>query len=209
MTMGVEPISTMGVAPVIGMGSGFSIHTISTADPTRWRVDILCIGIDRVVDYIVGTAATTNPQTPATPANHVLIATILVPPGVTEIEQTFIYRGWQTPVVSRITATATPSTLTWADATADIAIRVLDQYGIDIAGSYLILSEILDGSGTITVPRLSRPLELQYNRVTDHDVFPYPEENCPVLIRFSLADRPEYTTEIFLLLEDLSGALIV
>lgn len=89
MTMGTDPYE-MGIEFAYLLGSG---------PASGWfRYDIIVVGINAVFDLIEGVAATSNPAIPATPADHVLVATILRVGGDATVTNADIKATWETPI---------------------------------------------------------------------------------------------------------------
>ncbi|MDD2778501.1 MAG: hypothetical protein PHI16_06405, partial [Methanocellales archaeon] len=124
----------------VSMGTGYaSIIQIAAAPAAgQFRIDLIVIGADSVVDYVQGAAATT-PIQPDTPSGHLLLGTILVPGGVTAIPQNYINKAFTTPIPTSLTMVVDPAKLEWytADPTGEgvsdndccITVTILDQYG--------------------------------------------------------------------------------
>lgn len=204
MTAGSNIVMTAGSPIVMGQSAG--IVTISAAS-SSYRMDGIFVGIDGVIDYIVGTPDATNPQVPDTPAGHVLLGWVFVPGGTTEITQDLINYPFVEPFVSQMTATAALDRLTWSDSSTTITVEVLDQYGHGITGTrWIITATITDGTGTITSTGYT---ESGYSATfTYQRNNPKVDEICPVFIEFTLVQDTGIQMLAVLLLEDEFGALI-
>jgi hypothetical protein len=127
------------------------------AAPTvgQFRIDLIVVGTDCVLDYVKGTAAA-SPTQPATPSGHLLVCTILVPGGVTAIPQNYINREFTVPVPAGLTITIDDDELEWDETEppvpeeTDINIVIIDQYGNPYweENLYLTLS-IIWGNGEL------------------------------------------------------------
>lgn len=97
-------VMTMTATDPVVMGAGEHRVDIDPAPVTsgKCRYDILVIGTDMVIDYIKGSEATysAGPTAPSTPSNHVLLATIFVQYGMTEILNSDINSEWTTPALA-------------------------------------------------------------------------------------------------------------
>ncbi len=119
---------------VMGEGYAGSVEIDAAPAAGQFRIDLIVIGIDGVIDYVKGTAAT-EPTQPDTPSGHLLIATVLVAGGATSITQNYINRAYVDPVASYLVMEIDDDELEWDEteppvqATTNIYVRVKDQYG--------------------------------------------------------------------------------
>jgi len=94
--MGMETDGTITMGEIVGY------FDLQDAHATAFRYDIIVVGTNQVLDYIVGTPAATDPQFPETPADHVIVGWILILPGMTEVTQKWIDFTWTEQVFSYI-----------------------------------------------------------------------------------------------------------
>jgi hypothetical protein len=113
-----------------------------------YRYDILSIGATGAITVTTGTPASV-PTMPATPANQDLLGCVLMYPGMASITQKDIGKLFSAPVATRITASASLSTMTWSEATSIITVTVLDQNGQALSGTYTIMTSFARGNGAI------------------------------------------------------------
>ncbi len=142
------------------MGDGGAMETVAgvvaiNAAPSagQFRYDLVCVGVDGVIDYVPGTASAT-PAKPALSGSHVQIGKcILVSGGATEITGADIGREYQAPAPATVTLAPADADLAWSELSTTITIQVLDQYGNPIGQSgngWYITLEIAAGNGTIS-----------------------------------------------------------
>lgn len=211
MTAGSTIIMTTG-SP-FAMGGSAGAFTVSTAHATMFRIDAFFVGVDGVIDYVVGTPSATNPQIPDIPSTHIMLGWVLVPPGATEITQGLIDYPFVEPVVSQLSAVATLETLTWTDGSTDVVVSVLDQYGRGITGTnWVINASINSGTGTIQATGSTgvsgSSVTFTYHRESEYSTDVEVGESCPVFIEFVLNQNIGITMLTALVLEDISGDLI-
>lgn len=151
------PEMTMEETNPITMDSGVSMSecaggvTLDAAHATLWRMDSIVVGIDGVIDVLTGVPSSTDPDAPEVPSEHVLISTVLVPPGVTQITQGLVNVPYDEPYVSVMRVTPASEDLYWDDSSNSILIEALDQYGnLMLGSSYGVAISILNGTGTIS-----------------------------------------------------------
>jgi len=129
--MMAEPSMEMGVAPVHLMGDlGFGLEAAPAAG--YFRYDLVVIGADRVIDYITGVPATSNPPMPAVPSDHILLRFILRVAGDTSIPSERIGIYWTEPKATSVTLDYT-TPFAWSNSTSTpektITVNIKDQYG--------------------------------------------------------------------------------
>lgn len=133
----------------------------------QFRYDAFVVGADGVVDYLKGTAASSNPSKPTIPADHVLIGDyILVIGGVTELEDGNIGQQWAARVASAIAIDEiliNANLLVWPFPEPDewpfdlandypeisVIVRVYDQYGWAMSLGDTITLYLIVGSGLV------------------------------------------------------------
>jgi hypothetical protein len=120
---------TMDVGGYVTMGEVVGYVDVDAADPTLFRYDLIVVGEDQVIDYIVGTPAATNPAMPETPDDHVVLNWILILPGMTEITTKWIGYTWTTPFYNYMVITYTAAKqVEWP-----IGTRYIGQYSAPTA----------------------------------------------------------------------------
>lgn len=150
---------TMDVAAYV-MGMGGRLDEIAgakavTAAPSagNYRLDIIAVGADLVIDYIPGTASP-NPVLPAIPSGHVLLGSIFVPCGKTAIVQTDINAAFSPPTLKSVVMTIADDELAWGELATTITVAIKDQYGNPIArgdaGGWYVTLQIISGNGTVS-----------------------------------------------------------
>lgn len=151
VTMNTPAEMTMGADYYMGVGIG--AIDIDPADSTYFRYDILVVGTDGTIDYIAGTPAST-PEIPGTPANHVRINWILVPPNATEIDNTNIGALYTEPEPVALSITYSPDDVVtfpspcYAPPTCTIRATILDQYGNDHNPSGIVYMTLTKNFGS-------------------------------------------------------------
>jgi len=151
LLMGISALGDMGDLAAPPMGADFSaLLTITAADATLYRVDMLCIGADGTLDYYTGTPHATDPVAPDVPASHVLVTTIIVPPGVTTIQQGWIGTAWTAPILTVMLVEWSNNPVEWLDPVQTTAtVTLLSQYNIPFASVLAVKMYIMDGNGWI------------------------------------------------------------
>lgn len=130
----------MGVGGTMYMGDGCPMGTtaaivnIDSVASGYYRYDLICVGVDGVVDYVKGTATAsgTEPALPAVPADHVFLGRVFVYPGLTAITANELSAYYTPPVVTNIVMSASPSTFVGGDpilVNLSITATLKDQYG--------------------------------------------------------------------------------
>lgn len=136
--------------------AGGNSGTLNAAPSAGYfRYDLLVIGANGVIDYIVGTPATSNPQMPATPADHVLLNFILRVAGDTAIPAERIGIVWTVPRATSVTLTYT-TPFPWDELNdypeTTITATVYDQYGRTIGaptGGWHVTFNKIVGTGQV------------------------------------------------------------
>lgn len=203
-----SPVMMAEGSPLI-LGQVADVIQLSAADASKFRFDLLCIGADQVIDYLVGTPDATNPEKPTLPAAHVELAPILVPPTTTDLGQGNINQSFVAPMASALEVSVQEVTLTWSMASADISVTILDQYNRPLIGNWSISATILQGTGSVTEIAYTRggaSVTITYSRNN-----PQGEgvESCPVFIEFKLLQDTDIANQTAVLLEDEWGGLIL
>lgn len=174
-----------------------------------YRLDIIAVGADLVIDYISGSPSG-EPVQPVTPANHVLLDTVLVPPSVSSITQSYISSPFSPPVPSSLDVAIADNTLSWTELSTTITVTILNQYGRAVAaGSGYVTAEILQGNGTLSVGGASSTT-IVGARVTESSVvFTYTRAqkttDASPVFRFTLETQPLLTSSGYVTLLDLDG----
>lgn len=187
----------MGVTNLM-MGQVGGIFVVPTAPAAgKYRIDIIAVGTDLVIDYIAG-SATAIPVQPDTPADHVLFGTILVSSGVTSIPQTCINRPLVPPAPATLGVTIADNELAWAELSTTITVKVYDQYGqlVDI-GSGFMTAEFLSGNGTLSVDGSSSKTIVGTRMTGSQAVFTYTRDKLATdvspILKFTLEKTPPLT----------------
>jgi hypothetical protein len=154
IVMEAASTATMGDGFVMGAGLTDVIEVTLNAAPGAgyYRYDMISVGVDGVVDYTAGTAATSNPVKPTLAANHVLLGDyILVYGGMTQVTTADIGRIWTAPYAASLTATPADADLAWAELSTSITLQVRDQYGqpFSSGSGYYFTLEFMAGNGTL------------------------------------------------------------
>lgn len=125
------------------------------AAPTgnKFRYDCFYVGVDGVITYLKGTAASSSPAKPTVPTDNVLIGEyILLWTGVTEVTGQHIGTLWETPYASGVEIAAIDE-FDWdaGDSTPEtnVVATVNNQYDWAISGTYNIALHFLLGSGQL------------------------------------------------------------
>lgn len=206
--MGETPNLEMTPASPMQMGNIADVFELSAADSTRFRFDAFYVGIDRVIDYVIGTTSSNDPVIPAGPASHVKLGHVLVPPGITEPTTDLFNAGFMAPVPFSLVIAVTKGTLSWSDSSTTITATIMDQYGKALAGAWTVTATITSGSGSINATATSgggSSTSFTYQRESPQGAA---YEQGPVNINFMLVQRSILTNIAILLLEDEEGVLI-
>lgn len=130
-------------------------YTIDAAPAEGYfRYDAFVVGADGVVDYIKGTAATSNPTKPSIPTDHVLIGDyIFVIGGTTELLDEYIGQEWEIRRASSMTIDELDEEWEFNEGNdypeINIIVRVYDQYGWAMSLGDTIILYLIGGSGQI------------------------------------------------------------
>jgi hypothetical protein len=154
---------TMEAAAEAGLGDNVLLNETTDvveldAAPASgsYRIDLISIGTDGVIDYAAGTVVSSDPQPDAVAANHVEVATILVYGTMTIVLNKDINATWSAPYLSHVRATISDDALDWmSEATSVITLTAYDQYDVGfsrsiINGGILFSLEFVSGSGTLS-----------------------------------------------------------
>jgi hypothetical protein len=117
-----------------------------------YRYDLISVGIDGVIHYTAGTAATSDPVKPTPAANHLALKYILVPSGTTQILPSNLGKQWTAPFSTHVTVVPADTDLAWGELTTTVRVSVVDQYGNLLASTgsgWYITLEIVNGNGTL------------------------------------------------------------
>jgi len=143
------------------MGDGGGMGQVAGALPVNaapasgyYRYDMITVGIDGVLHYTAGTAATSDPVKPTPAVNHVLVGDhFLIPYGLTKITSKYIGMSWSTPVWSEIVMVIADNQLGPGELTTTITVTVRDQYGNPLPGTgygWYIFLDIMAGNGYVS-----------------------------------------------------------
>lgn len=214
--MGNTAFNYMGDHPSILMGMYGGLVKVNAAPSSpNFRVDLLAIGADRVVDYIAGTPHASNPQVPALPANHTAIATIIVPYGTTELQQSFI-GTWSAPYMTNFTYTC-DTELLWAESQSVGTILITDQYGKPFSGNHRVTVVIESGNGKLTKDSSESTTSLTWNFSGSSTTFiyqrggidgltpPYTPLDSSPMIKAYLTTNTNFYSYNYIMLYDSSG----
>lgn len=192
---------------------------IGAAHSTLYRIDSVVIGADGVVDVVAGTAAA-EPVAPSTPAEHVLCATVLIPPGSTAVYGWQINKAFAPAVPVLLTVSVADGDLSYAQYSTTITVSVDDQYGNDYKLSSVSIKATLesgtgfiDGSTTSTRGTPSGGNSVTFGYARDLETYTYtadpadPVESSPV-IAISLLQNPSIISKTYIILRDSTGALL-
>lgn len=214
----VEPM-TMSEDNDVDMGSGYPMDqtattvTIPAAEISAYRFDIIVVGTDGIVEVVSGEPSLTEPIIPYTPATHVLLGWVLVPPGATSVTASMLDASYTNPTPTEIRVDPEYTELYWDDSSIELTFGVYNQYGVLMVGDYwTITSTFLSGSGTFPAnigTGTDGIATATYNRVFGYqiDIELYPEEG-PVMLQFGLAQAPNLVMLSTIILRNELGAII-
>lgn len=138
-----------------GVGSTF---TLSAASATYFRYDSICVGADGVVDVVSGSNfaynASTIPDPPAAPADHIRLGWVLVYPNMTTVTAADINRTFSYPAPAELRVVVADQELAWAELSTTITVSMRDQYGNYIVHSSAGWNVTITwnyGNGTLTI----------------------------------------------------------
>jgi hypothetical protein len=155
MTMSATPDATMGDNIVMGQATAV-IELDAAPSSGNYRMDLISIGTDGVVDYNAGTVVSSDPQPDAVAANHLQLATILVYGTMTVVLNKDINAIWSAPFLAYVRATISDEELDWmSESTSVITLTAYDQYDVGFSrsilnGGILFSLEFVSGSGTLS-----------------------------------------------------------
>lgn len=132
------------------------LYTID-APPSEgyFRYDAFVVGIDGVVDYLKGTAASSNPTKPSVPSGHILLGEyIFVVGGIAELEDKYLGLEWTARAAASIAIDAFASDEWEFDLgndypTLNVVVRAYDQYGWAISLGETVTLQLIGGSGLV------------------------------------------------------------
>lgn len=160
-----EAVYTLQGVPMgnnMEMGSGVSMGGVGAvlsidADAGQYRYDLIVAGTDGLAHVVKGAGSSSEPTMPSTPADHVLLAWVLLYPNMTAVTNADINRVWTAPVATVLSFTAFPEILhgysignPHFDSTATLTLTVKDQYGNTIGNAspgYYITISFIRGNG--------------------------------------------------------------
>ena len=153
----------------------------------------------------------------STPADHVLCATVLIPPGCTAIQGWQINKSFAPAMPVLLTVSVADGDLAYAQYGTTITVSVDDQYGNDYTTTVTIKMEIESGTGYIdggtSSQRNTSGGSATFNYARDLETFTYtedpedPVESSPV-IAISLVQSPTIISKTYIILRDSTGALL-
>jgi len=142
------------VFPPMTMGDPIDDYCLDAMPSgNKFRYDGFCVGVDGIIDYLKGTAASSDPVRPSVPADQVLIGEyILVWTGVTEITGRHIGMEWAERYASDVSISCVDE-FEWDDGDntpeTNVTVSVQCQYGWNLTGTYTLTLSMLMGSGQI------------------------------------------------------------
>lgn len=217
MIMVMSETSNIDMSSGIPMGSTAGVVDISAASSTMFRLDSIAVGTDGVIDVVEGTPSLA-PELPDTPASHVLLGHVLIPPGTTEIEGFLINASFIEPSLSSVEVTPNPTELDWETGLADFTVKVLDQYGNPMTdATYHVDMRVSRGTGALwmgdgiySIYPAYGEATVRYYRVDDYDgeVDP-PDEESPVVIDLTVVEEPDMQGIAVVLLMNSEGGYIL
>ena len=124
--------------------------TLSAAPSSpNFRIDMLSVGVDDVIDVTAGTPHATAPVAPTLAADHALIKYIMVPYGTTQLDQALHVGKTAAPALFALEFAMSDVEMLWADTTSTGTISLTDQYEKPIPGNYGFTVEVSRGNGSI------------------------------------------------------------
>jgi hypothetical protein len=169
--------------PLMGQAGGL-IELNAAPNAPNYRMDILSVGSDGVIDYTAGVEAENYPVIPTVEANHVLITTILVPYGITGITNALIGVTWREVYLAQFiltvpeldsdwtTITNPPDTLPTSEKQVVCTVSLLNQYGNPLFGTYAVSVEIEQGNGILN-PASDNSTSITFNITNGSKTFVY------------------------------------
>lgn len=138
------------LSPPMTMGEYIGSYELD-APPggNQLRYDTFYVGIDGIIHYLKGTAASSYPTKPTIPADNVQIGEyILIWTGVTEITGRHIGMEYEVNTPSDIALTAI-DTMPWLTDETNVTATIKDQYGWNITEIYNATLTLVVGSGEV------------------------------------------------------------
>lgn len=160
---GMQVEVTPGAYRIDGMNyvwppSGESVYIpISAADATLFRYDIIVAGTNRVVDAVEGTEFSSGGSVPVTPADHLYLSTVFIPPGTISLMPDNVGGRFTTPIPTSLVFTVydpANKVITYNAGNhtdGHVTCEVRDQYGRQISKAspgYSVTITIYNGGGT-------------------------------------------------------------
>lgn len=181
-----------------------------------YRYDLIVVGTDGVLDYVKGTSATSDPEVPAVPANHVEVRRVLLYGGMTEVNQYNIGQVWTDPAPVSLEISLSATYMAWNIPGDHIHVTatVRDQYGqaITPAGAGMdnydfILSW---GMGNGSVDGTASPIPVSHSGITTAStVFVYTRDNLPTdespTLEIAVNTTPSLSASATIELRDAEG----
>jgi len=176
-----------GTARINGETYSFEADSVTLdAAPSAgyYRIDLIVVGTDGVLDYVKGTQATSDPVAPSVPANHVEVRRVLLYNANTAIYQYMVGQTWTDPEPTSLEITLSATYMEWNVGGDHIHIHatVLDQYGQDLTPAaagmdhYDFTISWLEGNGNIDA--VASPTPVTHSGVTTADTdFEYTRDN--------------------------------
>jgi len=148
------PMTMSELWPQGTMGIGESVFILDPAPAVGWfRYDAFQVGTDKVIDYLKGTEAQSNPAKPTISANHVQIGEyILVVGGYTEITDGYIGKEWTAPYASELTLSGIDD-FYWDSGNdypeTNLTVAMKNQYGYSYSDPRTFTLTMVIGSGKV------------------------------------------------------------
>lgn len=196
------------------MGDGGAMSNVAGAMPINAapgaglaRYDLICVGMNAVIDYVAGTAAA-DPDEPAVPASHIKLGDfIYVPHGTTQITQPLIGATHSTPTPTKLVVTVDDSDLAWAETSTGIRVDVYDQNGNLLVGTgdgFYITLEFSAGNGALASDEEGSSATKigQHTGTANHAHFTYtrggsdPGDLSPAILITLEAEAPIYNSAV-------------
>jgi hypothetical protein len=208
---------------VMGMG-GLMEQTAEIIDVAaapssgNFRIDIIVVGSDLVVDYVQG-AASPNPIQPDTPANHVFIGKLLLNSSTAAITFNEINRRFRIPRPTIIEISHSDQHLLWAELTDTITITIKDQYGLAVtravSGGWYVIAKFVHGNGAVSsIEEGSSTTQIGQHtgESSNSATFTYTRDQLPgdisPTLTFTLETNFPIAKQDYILLFDISGDAI-
>lgn len=195
--------------------------TFDAASSTYFRYDSVVVGTDGIAHVVKGSnflaTATTIPDPPAAPTDHVRVGYVLIPPNAAAINAGYINKTFTSPVVNSLSAVAADSELSLAlgEVSTAITIGTKDQYGNWIyssgSGGKVYTISWASGDGTLTCSdgMVTAPTPLVITSQSGTSNFTYTrsgaiDEQSPLLM-ISEANAAVGSTVLYIQLLNASG----